>query len=98
ITKANVEELCIRFVPEDKKGGEEEVVECIQITLPTATKVVVSARANCRKATLVFNDGMETKRVQFPVGNDTSCGSGMPPMIAQFQKLCPRRAAELHVE
>jgi len=98
ITKANVEEFCNRIVPEDKPARDEAVVACIQDTLPTATKVLVSARANCRKATLVFNDGMETKRVQFPVGNDTSCGSGMPPMIAQFQKLCPRRAAELHVE
>jgi hypothetical protein len=100
VTRANVEEYCNRIVPEDKSARDVAVAACIQESLPMASKALLAVRANCTKGTLEFSDGTETKRVQFPVAAtaDTSCASGMPPLIAQFRKLCPQRAAELRVE
>ena len=100
VTKANVEEYCNRIMPDDKPARDAAVAACIQQSLPIARKTQLAARANCTKGTLEFSYGAETKRVQFPIAEsaDTSCASGMPPLIAQFQKLCPQRAAELRVE
>ena len=98
VTKANVEEYCNRIVPEDKPARDDAVLECTQDTVPVATKAQLSARANCQNATLEFSNGGDTQRIRFPAGTDTSCASGLPPLIAQFQKLCPRRAAGLRVE
>jgi hypothetical protein len=100
VTKANVEEYCNRIVPDDKPARDAAVAACIQESLPIARRTQLTARANCTKGTLEFSYGTETKRVQFPIAEsaDTSCASGMPPLIAQFRKLCPRRSADLRVE
>lgn len=57
--------------------------------------------ANCRAGTVVFTYGDgKPARAKFPLGvdADTSCASGMPPLVEQFKMLCPAAAKRLKVE
>ncbi|ARO28509.1 hypothetical protein NXC14_CH00501 [Rhizobium sp. NXC14] len=74
-------------------GGKLTVKQCVAAYTKTNGKDTYRSTANCRKGTLsFFPPGGEPLRVTFPLPEDASCASGMPPLIEQFSMLCPQAA------
>ncbi|CAO4183655.1 hypothetical protein [Methylorubrum aminovorans] len=103
ITKADIQEYCERDPGGETKqyGGKLTVRQCIDLYLREEGRATMSAQANCRAGTITYQyGGRVSGRARFPLGPDadTSCASGMPPMIRQFTILCPAAAKRLKVE
>lgn len=103
ITKADLQEYCERDPGGETSqyGGKLTKAQCVQKYLRTTGRVTMIAEANCRSATVSYRyDDRQGGKARFPLGPDadTSCASGMPPMVEQFKLLCPMAAKRLKVE
>jgi len=95
ITRADVREYCERDPGSETTAnrGRLTLEACVDKYYRENKGIKLKTWADCQKASLEFHDGPYVKRVRFPV-EDISCGSGNPPLIDQFIKLCPTRARE----
>lgn len=102
VTKADVQEYCER-----DPGGETQQYEgklttaqCVRKYQRQEARSELTASANCRTGTVRFRYGSRVSSARFPLGPeaDTSCASGMPPLIAQFKMLCPSAARRWNIE
>ncbi|KMO34398.1 hypothetical protein VQ02_19180 [Methylobacterium variabile] len=103
ITKADLQEYCERDPGGETKqnGGKLTVKQCVDKYLRQEARTELSAQANCRTGVVSYQyGGRPTGRARFPLGPDadTSCASGLPPMIEQFKILCPAAAKRLKVD
>ncbi|MBB3020415.1 hypothetical protein FHR70_003496 [Microvirga lupini] len=103
ITKADLEEYCERDPGGETKqyGGKLTTGQCVSRYQKTERNIVLAAQADCRAGTIQFRYGSQAPRkVRFPLGEeaDTSCASGLPPLIEQFKMLCPTAARRMGVE
>ena len=103
VTKADLQEYCERDPGGETKayGGKLTTAQCVAGYLRKEARTTMVSEANCKAGTMVFSygDGKPT-RAKFPLGvdADTSCASGMPPLVEQFKMLCPTAAKRLKVE
>ncbi|KAB7781897.1 hypothetical protein [Methylorubrum populi] len=103
ITKADLQEYCERDPGGETKryGGKLTKSQCVENHLRTEGRSTMTAEANCRTGTVSYHYGdSQGARARFPLGADadTSCASGMPPLIEQFKMLCPAASKRLKVE
>ena len=103
ITKADIQEYCERDPGGSTVayGGKLTIAQCVNSMFQRVAKDEMFALANCKTGHLKFRYGTSPeKAVKFPLHRDadTSCASGMPPMIQQFQLLCPAAAAKWKVQ
>lgn len=103
VTKADLQEYCERDPGGETKqyGGKLTTAQCVANYLRSEGRATMAAEANCRAGTVSYRYGdRQTGRAHFPQGADadTSCASGMPPLIEQFKMLCPATAKRLKVE
>lgn len=103
VTKADLLEYCERDPGGETKatGGRMTTAQCVAKYLRQEARTSMMSEANCRTGTVVFSYGdREPTRARFPLGPDadTSCASGMPPLVEQFKMLCPSAAKRLKVE
>ena len=98
VTKADVQEYCERDPGGMRAGGKLTVEQCISQIQQEIGRVELITTANCNAGTLTFRYGARApEHAQFPLSKfaDTSCASGMPPLIEQFKMLCPTAASRL---
>lgn len=72
-------------------GGTQTVTDCLNELKATEENVVLKTTANCRTGELSFQYGNNTPRTAvFPLDDyaDTSCASGLLPLIQQYELLC----------
>jgi hypothetical protein len=102
ITKADLQEYCERDPGGETKqyGGKLTIAQCVNRYLGKEKDTQLVAEANCRTGTISFRYGNQATRARFPMSPDadTTCASGMPPLMAQFKMLCPSAARRLRVE
>ena len=103
ITKADIQEYCERDPGGSTiaHGGKLTVTQCVTSMYQRVAKDEMYALANCNTGYLKFRYGTSPeKNVKFPLNRDfdTSCASGMPPLIEQFRLLCPAAAARWKVQ
>jgi hypothetical protein len=103
VTKANVQEYCERDPGGETKqsNGKLTIAQCVASNLRSVSRITMVAEANCRAGTVSYRYGdRQTGRARFPLGPDadTSCASGMPPLMRQFKMLCPAAAKRLKVD
>ncbi len=103
ITKADIQEYCERDPGGETKqyGGKLTIAQCVTSYLKSEGKTRLAARANCRIGFVEYQYGKRSQgRAEFPLVRDadTSCASGMPPLIQQFKMLCPTAAKRLALE
>ena len=103
VTKADVQEYCGRDPARmtRQSGGKLTVEECVSQTQKDIGQLEMASMANCATGTLTFQYGDRPPRsIRFPLssGADTSCASGMPPMIEQFKLLCPASASKMKLQ
>jgi hypothetical protein len=102
ITRADIQEYCERDPGGETTqfGGSITPEQCTSKYFAEAKGAELNVVANCMTGALTLNDEGEQKRVKFPLATDadTSCASGMPPLIAQFKTLCPTSAKRWSVE
>lgn len=103
VTKADLQEYCERDPGGETKqnGGKLTVAQCVAKYHRDEGRTVLTSRANCRTGTIEFRYGNNApKKARFPLGEDadTSCASGMPPLIAQFVILCPAAARRMKLD
>ena len=103
VTKADLQEYCDR----DPGGitilnaGKLTISQCVTQLQQETRKVEISSTANCNTGVLNFlYDKGAAVRVKFPLApnSDTSCASGMPPLIAQFKIMCPNASAQWGIQ
>lgn len=103
ITKADLQEYCERDPGGETKayGGKLTKAQCVTKYLREEGGSPLSAEADCRAGTVSYRYGSrQAGRARFPIGpdGDTSCASGMPPLIEQFKTLCPAAARRLKID
>lgn len=103
VTKADFHEYCERDPGGETTayGGSLTTAQCVKKHMAESGKTKLSATANCSSGVLTFKaSGQKAERVKFPLASeaDTSCASGMPPLIEQFKALCPAAAAKWGIE
>ncbi|WP_345821625.1 hypothetical protein ABC766_07170 [Methylobacterium fujisawaense] len=103
VTKADLQEYCERDPGGETKqfGGKLTTAQCVASYLRSEGRATMTAEANCRTGTVGYRYGNgQVRKARFPFGADadTSCASGMPPMVEQFKMLCPAAAKRLKVE
>lgn len=103
ITKADLQEYCERDPGGETKeyGGKLTTAQCVANYLRSEGQATMTAEANCRAGTVSYRYGdRQGGKARFPLGRDadTSCASGMPPLVEQFKLLCPAAAKRLKVE
>jgi hypothetical protein len=103
VTKADLREYCERDPGGEttQTSGSLTVGQCVDKYWKEERGAKMRATADCKKGTLTLKDGSQKLRtVRFPLGTDaeTSCASGMPPLMAQFRMLCPTAAKRMGVE
>jgi hypothetical protein len=100
VTKADVIEYCERDPGGStiKYGGRKTISECVDehsYVLNTQLRTV----ADCSRGVLRFSSGSRPERVlRMPPPQDSSCASGVPPLLHQFQTLCPLAAKRYGVK
>jgi len=100
LTQADVQEYCERDPGGETiaYGGKLTIDQCVSKYLKTNGKDKFRSTANCEDGALSFYPSRgKARRVEFPLpqDSDTSCASGMPPLIEQFKLLCPKAAQAL---
>lgn len=97
VTEKNLLEYCERDPGGEtiEYGGKLTVQQCVKKYGRETQKLELRSIANCRDGSIVF--GRSSARFPLEENADTSCGSGMPPLIAQFQMLCPANARRWNV-
>ena len=103
ITKADIQEYCERDPGGITLnfGGKLTVRQCVEQEYRKKKDTYFETTANCAAKTLSFRyNGKLDRSVRFPLSSDadTSCASGMPPLISQFVVLCPDAAKRLGIE
>ena len=103
VTKADLQEYCERDPGGETKqyGGKLTTAQCVAKYLRSEGRPTMTAEANCRSGTVSYRYGdRQGGKTRFPLGPDadTSCASGMPPLVEQFKLLCPAAAKRLKVE
>jgi hypothetical protein len=103
ITKADMQEYCERDpgAITQKFGGKLTVNQCIEQEYRKKRDIHLETTANCAAKTLsVRYNGRLDRSIRFPLSSDadTSCASGMPPLISQFVVLCPDAAKRLGID
>lgn len=103
VTRVDLTEYCERDPGGEtkKNGGRLSTSQCVAKYLAEEGSAQLTATADCKRGLLTFRYGSsQTRRAKFPLrpDADTSCSSGMPPMIRQFQILCPRNADRWNVD
>ena len=102
VTNDDIREYCERDPGGEtaEYGGNLTVDECVEKYRSEMKEDRVRTIADCERGTIVFQDYYGTRSAQFPLApnSDDSCGSGMPPLIAQFRILCPTNAARWNIE
>jgi len=89
ITKADMQEYCGRDPGGITRnfGGKLTVRQCVEKEYRKKKDTYFETTANCAAKTLSFRyNGKLDRSVRFPLSSDadTSCASGMPPLISQF--------------
>ncbi|OQP88306.1 hypothetical protein BTR14_02380 [Rhizobium rhizosphaerae] len=103
VTEANLAEYCRRDPGGEtvQYGGDLTVKAYIAKYRQQVGHAFYRAVADCTKGSLSFFPPQgDPQTVLFPLAEDadTSCASGMPPLMAQFKLLCPKAAARYHIE
>ena len=103
VTKADIREYCERDPGGEttQYGGSLTVAQCVERYWKKERGTELVATADCKRGTLSLRaSGQPPQSARFPLGADadTSCASGMPPLMAQFKMLCPTAAARMGVE
>ena len=103
VTQADFTEYCERDPGGEtiKYGGKLTVEQCISQYQREVGNQAYRSVANCSTRQLTFfSPKRKPKTISFPLPEDadTSCASGMPPLIAQFKLLCPTVAAKYNIE
>lgn len=103
VTKADMQEYCERDPGGETKayGGRLTTRQCVERYLAQERRTRLVSRADCRSGRITYSyGGREPVSARFPLGPDadTSCASGMPPLIAQFRMLCPKAAERMGVK
>lgn len=103
VTQANIEEYCERDPGAEtlQYGGKLTLDQCVEGYLRKLKKQVFRATANCVNRTITFypNRGKPVG-VALPLadGRDSSCASGMPPILRQYSLLCPISAKRIGID
>jgi hypothetical protein len=102
VTDADLREYCERDPGGEtiKYNGKMTIAQCITSYAKKVAGLKIVTVANCNTGEISFQYGNDVPlRARFPLGanTDTSCASGMPPVISQFQQLCPVAAKGLDV-
>ena len=97
VTKADLQEYCERDPGGETRanGGRSTKARCVNRLLPETRTAKSTSRADCRTGRISYSyGGREPVVARFPLARDadTSCASGMPPVIEQFRMLCPAAA------
>ena len=82
-------------------GGKLTKVQCVDNYVKEVGTTELFSEANCAAGTVLFRYGARSpSRARFPLrpDADTSCASGMPPLVAQFKMLCPAAAERFRLE
>lgn len=100
ITQPDLLEYCERDPGGEtlQYGGRLSIEQCVQKYLRSNGSDRFKSSANCAIGKLTFSqsDGKsETITLPLQEGADTSCASGIPPLIQQFKILCPSAAEEM---
>ncbi|AWN55349.1 hypothetical protein DK412_01695 [Methylobacterium sp. 17Sr1-1] len=103
VTKADLQEYCERDPGGETRqsGGRLTVKQCVEKYLRQEARAALSAQANCRTGVISYRYGdRNAGRARFPLraDADTSCASGLPPIIEQFKVLCPTAAKRFKVD
>ena len=102
LTKADFQEYCERDPGGETQqyGGKLTLKQCVKRYMQQSGKDKMSSTANCDTGQLSFKLSQKpAQRVRFPLQDeDTSCASGMPPLIEQFKLLCPKAAERWGVQ
>jgi hypothetical protein len=81
-----------------KYGGTKTIGECVE-ELSLEANVRLRTVANCETGVLrFFYDSQPERTMRLPLPEDTSCASGLPPLIDQFNTLCPKMADRYQVQ
>ncbi|MER9937120.1 hypothetical protein [Mesorhizobium sp. M0088] len=94
VTEPDLVEYCERDPGGEtiRNGGTKTVGECAK-ELAYEMNTRMRTVANCESGVLRFFYGSKPERtMKLPLPDDRSCASGLPPLIDQFQMLCPRMA------
>lgn len=103
ITKVDIQEYCERDPGGETRqyGGKLTIHQCIDLYFRAEGRATMSAQVNCRNGMLSYQyGGRISGHARFPLkpNADTSCASGVPPMMQQFKILCPTVAKRLKVD
>ena len=103
VTRQDLVEYCSRSLGQEtvQYGGKLIVQQCASRYAQQFENTSLVATANCQAGSLTFKYGNKpptTARFPLPPDADTSCASGMPPLMAQFKMMCPAAAARLNIE
>jgi hypothetical protein len=83
-----------------ESGGKVTAEQCVVQMQQEIGRADLSTTANCSSGALTFRYGARPPTmVHFPLtaNSDTSCASGMPPLIEQYKLLCPASALRLGI-
>lgn len=103
VTKADIQEYCERDPGgvTRKTGGKLTLKQCVEQEYRSQKELDLKTTASCPLKTLSYRvNGTLIRSIKFPLplDADTSCASGMPPLISQFIILCPDAAKRLEME
>lgn len=103
ITRDDIQEYCERDPGgiTRENGGGLTVNQCVEQEYRDQKEFVLETTASCHLKTLRFRiNGKLIRSIRFPLRQDadTSCASGVPPLIMQFIILCPVAAKRLGIE
>ena len=103
VTKEDIIEYCNRDPGGETRqhGGSLTVNQCVGSNSKLAGEAEYISEANCQMDVLVLRRrGEPQRKVVLPLGDnaDTSCASGLPPLIAEFKILCPIAARRIHLD
>lgn len=103
VTRADLREYCERDPGGEttQYGGRLTIEQCVDQYAEEYDGTALLSEADCSAGTVAFRYGSDDiRRATFPMSPDadTSCASGMPPLIYQFQMMCPRTARGVGIE
>ena len=103
VTKPDIQEYCQRDPGGETResGGRLTKAQCVDNYVREVGRPELAAEANCRMGAISFRyAGKQPVRTRFPMSADadTSCASGMPPLVSQFRMLCPAAANRMKIE
>lgn len=103
VTQADFAEYCERDPGGEttRYGGKLTVEQCISQYQQQIGNQTYRSIANCStRALTFFAPKGKSQKISFPLAEDadTSCASGMPPLVQQFKLLCPTVAAKYKIE